>query len=187
MVTPRYVGRNLSWGIYDKGDEMRESGRLAAKNHLNDECYAFEYVERHIWSTGPVCPNCEGMDRIGKLRGRSTRVGVYKCYSCRKPFSVKAGTIFEGSHVPLHIWLRAITLVLSSNHSISVKALHEMLGVTRRTASLMLHQIRRIASGDAGNVVGTGHYDGLDQIMTRVAMRREQWFFGAESDQESPP
>ena len=54
-----------------------------------------------------MCPHCGVIGNSGLLKGKSTRIGVYKCYACRKPFTVKIGTIFEDSHVPLHIWLQA--------------------------------------------------------------------------------
>ena len=56
-------------------------------------------------------PHCGGTDRIGKLQGKSTRHGVYKCYQCRKPFTVKVGTVFEDSHVPMRFWLQAMYLL----------------------------------------------------------------------------
>jgi hypothetical protein len=48
--------------------------------HFHDEHAAYEYLEARIWPNGPICPHCGGVDRIGKLQGKSTRVGVYKCY-----------------------------------------------------------------------------------------------------------
>ena len=76
--------------------------------HFHNEEAAYAYVEARIWPEGPVCPHCGVVDRIGKMGGKSTRVGTYKCYQCRKPFTVKIGTIFEASHVPLNMWLQAI-------------------------------------------------------------------------------
>ncbi len=63
---------------------------------------------------GPVCPHCGGVERISKMQGKSTRVGLYKCYQCRKPFTVRMKTIFESSHIQLHLWLQAIHLLCSS-------------------------------------------------------------------------
>lgn len=54
--------------------------------HFHDEEAAYAYLEARIWPNGPVCPHCGGVERIGKLQGKSTRVGVWKCYQCRKPF-----------------------------------------------------------------------------------------------------
>ena len=60
--------------------------------HFHDEEAAYAYLEARVWPNGPVCPHCGGVDRIGKMGGKSTRIGVYKCYDCRKPFTVKIGT-----------------------------------------------------------------------------------------------
>ena len=54
---------------------------------------------RIVWRDGRVCPHCGVVDKSGALKGKSTRIGAYKCYACRKPFTVKVGTIFEKSHV----------------------------------------------------------------------------------------
>lgn len=110
--------------------------------YLHDEQAAYAYVESRMWPEGPVCPHCGCLGRIGKLQGKSTRIGVYKCYDCRKPFTVKVGTIFEGSHIPLHQWLQAVYLMVSSKKGISSNQLHRTLGVTLKTAWFMSHRIR---------------------------------------------
>jgi transposase-like protein len=117
--------------------------------HLHDEKAAYAYVEARIWPEGPVCPHCGGVERIGLMGGKSTRVGLYKCYQCRKPFTVKIGTIFEDSKVPMHIWLQAIFLIAGSKKGISSNQLHRTLGVTLKTAWFMSHRIREaMRSGD---------------------------------------
>jgi transposase-like protein len=117
--------------------------------HFHDEEKAYEYVEARLWPHGPVCPRCGGLDRVGKLKGKSTRVGVYKCYDCRKPFTVKIGTIFEASHVKMHVWLQAMFLIAGSKKGISSNQLHRILGVTLKTAWFMSHRIREaMRSGD---------------------------------------
>ncbi|MGB8182797.1 MAG: transposase, partial [Stellaceae bacterium] len=61
--------------------------------HFQDEPAAFAYVEAHLWPSGPMCPHCGTTgDKIGKLAGKTTRAGLYKCYGCRKPFTVRMGT-----------------------------------------------------------------------------------------------
>jgi transposase-like protein len=110
--------------------------------HFHDEEAAFAYLEARIWPNGPVCPKCGGFDRISKMQGKSTRVGVYKCYQCRKPFRVTVGTVFEASHVPLRLWLQAVHLMASSKKGISSNQLHRTLGVTLKTAWFMSHRIR---------------------------------------------
>ncbi len=116
--------------------------------HFHSEEAAFAYVEARVWPEGPVCPHCGGFDRIGKMGGKSTRVGLYKCYQCRKPFTVRIGTIFESSHVPLNIWLQAMYLIAGSKKGISSNQLHRTLGVTLKTAWFMSHRIREAMTGD---------------------------------------
>jgi transposase-like protein len=111
-------------------------------SHFHDEKAAFAYVEARVWPEGPVCPHCGGGERIGLMGGKSTRAGLYKCYQCRKPFTVRIGTIFEGSHVPLNIWLQAMYLIAGSKKGISSNQLHRTLGVTLKTAWFMAHRIR---------------------------------------------
>ena len=83
--------------------------------HFHDEEAAYEWVEARLWPNGPVCPRCKGTERITALKGKSTRIGVRFCNACRKPFTVKVGTVFESSHIPLRLWLQAIALLCASN------------------------------------------------------------------------
>lgn len=115
---------------------------ILSQPHFHNEEAAYEFVEARVWPNGPVCPHCGGTERNGKLGGKSTRIGVYKCYDCRKPFSVKVGTIFESSHIPLRLWLQAIFLIASSKKGISSNQLHRTLGITLKSAWFMSHRIR---------------------------------------------
>lgn len=114
---------------------------LSAK-HFHDEVEAYAYVEARLWPEGPVCPHCGGVDRIGKMGGKSTRIGTYKCYQCRKPFTVKVGTVFQSSHVKMNVWLQAMYLIAGSKKGMSSNQLHRILGVTLKTAWFMSHRIR---------------------------------------------
>jgi transposase-like protein len=112
----------------------------AAQFHNEEAAYAF--VEARLWASGRVCPHCGVVDKSGPLKGKSTRIGVYKCYACRKPFTVKVGTIFESSHIKLHVWLQAMHLLCSSKKGMSSHQLHRVLGVTLATAWFLSHRIR---------------------------------------------
>src|SRR5947209_4815978 len=133
---------------------------LLSQKHLQNEEAAYAWVEARIWPKGPVCPHCGETSRISKMKGKSTRIGAHKCYACRKPFTVKVGTVFEASHVPLHLWLQAIYLIAGSKKGISSNQLHRTLGVTLKTAWFMSHRIREamrstdmIPFGGAGGIV----------------------------------
>ena len=120
------------------------SSSVISDRHFHDEREAFAYVEARVWPNGPICPHCGNADatRIRLMQGKSTRLGVRQCNECRKPFTVKVGTIFESSHVQLRLWLQAIHLVCSSKKGISANQLHRILGVTLKTAWFMGHRIR---------------------------------------------
>jgi transposase-like protein len=128
--------------------------------HFHNEEAAYEFVESIIWPDGPTCPHCRGKERISKMNGKSTRIGVYKCYTCRKPFTVKVGTIFEDSHVHLRLWLQAIYLMCASKKGISTNQLHRTLGVTLKTAWFMTHRIRyAMEQNPSGPFYGTIEMD----------------------------
>jgi transposase-like protein len=131
---------------------------VLAEAHFHNEAAAYAWVEARVWPDGPVCPRCNQGDRIGELKGQSTRIGVRKCYRCRKPFTVKVGTIFEDSHLPMHLWVQAIHLLCSSKKGISSNQLHRTLKVTLRTAWHLSHRIREaMRSGSlAGPLGGEG-------------------------------
>jgi len=122
--------------------------------HLHDERAAYAFVEARVWPQGRVCPHCGVVGESNAMKGKSTRLGVYKCYACRKPFTVKIGTIFESSHVPLHLWLQAIFLIASSKKGISSNQLHRTLGVTLKTAWFMAHRIREAMKATGGDPLG---------------------------------
>jgi len=115
---------------------------LLSQKHLQDEEAAYAWVEARVWPEGPVCPHCAEKARVSKMQGKATRFGLYKCYACRKQFRVTVNTIFEKSHVALHLWLQAFYLVAGSKKGISSNQLHRTLGVTLKTAWFMSHRIR---------------------------------------------
>lgn len=122
--------------------------------HFQNEQAAFEYVEARLWPNGPVCPHCGNTDRskIGRLTGKTTRPGLYKCYAktgkdpdakpCRKPFTVRMGSIFESSHLPLHLWLQVIHLFCASKKGIATRQIQRMLNCSMKTAWFLGHRIR---------------------------------------------
>lgn len=122
---------------------------ILSQPYFHNEEAAYEFIEARIWPKGPVCPHCGGTERNSKMGGQSTRIGAYKCYDCRKPFTVKVGTIFESSHIKMNLWLQAIFLIASSKKGISSNQLHRTLGITLKSAWFMSHRIRE-AMRDGG-------------------------------------
>ncbi|MCP4304905.1 MAG: IS1595 family transposase [bacterium] len=128
---------------------------------------AREHLEALQWPDGPVCPHCGNVDpdRITKLKGKSTRPGVYKCKECRKPFSVTVGTVFERSHIPLNKWLLAVHLMSASKKGVSAHQLYRMLDFgSYKTAWFMAHRIREaMKDTDPGPLGGKGEVIEADE------------------------
>jgi transposase-like protein len=137
------------------------------ESRFHDERAAYAYVEAMVWPNGRICPHCGVFDRSGPLKGKSTRIGVYKCYACRKPFTVKGGTIFESSHVPLHIWLQAIHLMCSSKKGFSANQFARILGVDIKTGWFIGHRIREaiMDDGSSGQLGGEGKTVEVDETL----------------------
>jgi transposase-like protein len=126
--------------------------------YFHDEALAHEELERRLWPTGPICPKCGGQGRITVVRG--ARVGLYRCGPCKRQFTVKVGTVFESSHVPLNVWLQAVHLMTSSKKGISSHQMMRLLDVTYKTAWFMTHRIREAMKEPgwptAGKLGGSG-------------------------------
>jgi len=115
--------------------------------YFQDEGAAFDRLEEIVWPNGPVCPKCGCTGRIGSLQGVKDkkgreRLGLRKCYDCRAQFTVRVGTVFERSHVPLHVWFQAAFLMCSSKKGVSANQLHRTLGVSLQTGWFIGHRLR---------------------------------------------
>src|SRR5579859_1574483 len=111
--------------------------------HFRDEAAAFAHVEARLWPDGPICPKCGATkEHVGKLNGKTARIGLHKCYACRKEFTVRIGTIFEDSHLPLHLWLQVMHLMCASKKGISTRQIQRMLNCSMKTAWHLGHRIR---------------------------------------------
>jgi transposase-like protein len=126
---------------------------ILSADHFQNEEAAFAYVEARLWPNGPVCPFCGAYgDKIGALKGKTTRLGLRKCYQCKKPFTVRVCTIFESSHLPLHLWLQVIHLMCASKKGISTRQIQRMLQCSMKTAWFLGHRIRE-AMSDGGAIL----------------------------------
>ena len=110
---------------------------------FQDETKAREHLEAVRWPDGAECPHCGTVGEATKLKGKSTRPGVWKCRACRKPFSVTVGTVFERSKIPLNKWVLATYLMSASKKGMSAHQLHRTMGITYKTAWFMAHRIRK--------------------------------------------
>jgi len=109
---------------------------------FTDDNAAREAIEAILWPDGPCCPRCGALDKIGKVTGKTARLGLYYCGSCKRQFTVTVCTIFERSKVPLSKWWFAVHLIASSKKGFPAHQLHRTLGVAYPTAWFMSHRIR---------------------------------------------
>jgi len=130
--------------------------------YFHDEAAAHAELEATLWPNGPVCPRCSGTDRITPVKGG--RIGLWRCGPCKRQFTVKVGTVFESSHIPLHQWLQAVYLMCSSKKGISSHQLMRIMEVQYKTAWFMTHRIRAaMASGDLAPMGGEGVIVEIDE------------------------
>jgi len=150
---------------------------------MHDEAAAFAMLESILWPDGPVCPKCGCIGRSRRLGGTSSRMGVLKCYDCRKQFTVKVRTVFEQSHVPLHKWFQATHLLCASKKGMSSNQLHRILGVTLKTAWFMSHRIREamregkipaMLGGEGKFVEADETFTAAKQKTARISPRRQR-------------
>lgn len=109
---------------------------------FNDETAARMHLEALRWPDGPVCPYCGVAEETKTLGGKSMGEGWYHCTACRQKYTVRVGTVYERSHIPLHKWVLATHLMAASKKGISAHQLHRMLGITYKSAWFMAHRIR---------------------------------------------
>jgi transposase-like protein len=133
--------------------------------HFHSEEAAYAYVEARLWPNGPVCPHCGATkEHVGRLMGKTNRIGLCKCYACRKPFTVKIGTVFESSHVPMRVWLQAIYLLCSSKKGISTRQLRRTFQCGMKTAWFLGHRMRE-AMADLRLSDGSGPLGGQNEVV----------------------
>jgi transposase-like protein len=104
----------------------------------HENCRQFMVAIR--WPDGKVrCPKCQS-EKVTYLQNAR----VYKCYGDhpKTKFSLKVGTVFEDSPIPLEKWLPAVWMLVNDKNGISSWELHRAIGVTQKSAWFMLHRIR---------------------------------------------
>src|SRR5690348_8602200 len=100
-----------------------------------DSCHA--YLETLRWPDGVKCPRCDS-DKISRIAARRQ----FDCDGCRYQFSVRVGTLFHDSKLPLWKWFLAVYIMGESKKGVSANQLKRMLGVSYKTAWYLCHRIR---------------------------------------------
>ena len=115
------------------------------------------YFEERRWHGHVVCPLCGCDERISARTGK--RAGYYRCGDCKSEFTVRTGTVFERSHVPLHKWIYAMYLVVTARKGISSLQLSKEIGVTQKTAWFILGRLREACGNDYEQLKGIVEVD----------------------------
>lgn len=122
-----------------------------------DQEAARKYLEGRRWHGQVTCPHCSSNERITARKGK--RLGYYICRDCGEEFTVRTGTIFERSHVPLHKWIYAMYIVVTARKGVSSMQLAKEIGVTQKTAWFLLGRLREACGGDMGKLNGIVEID----------------------------
>lgn len=118
--------------------DKKPSNILEFVRRFPDEKACRDYLANSRWGDQPQCPHCGHMAKIYRINDGK----LYKCAKCMKQFTVRVGTIFEDSALPLQKWFMAIYILTAHRKGISSCQLARDIEVTQKTAWFMLHRIR---------------------------------------------
>lgn len=113
-------------------------------DYFKDEKTCIAFYEQIRWGGSPVCPHC------GSIKAPYRTNRGFRCSekACAKKFTVKVGTIFQQSHIPLRTWFAAMYLITSHKKGISSLQLHRDLNITQKTAWFLLHRLREMLKAE---------------------------------------
>lgn len=109
--------------------------------YLNDENAAYRYAEKILWANGIICPFCQRETRLYTIK---SPLHFYKCAVCLDRFSVKKGTILEGSRIKLHLWLQALLLIVRTKREVRSAQLMRIFRSTHKAAWTTHNKIKEI-------------------------------------------
>ena len=126
---------------------------LQMADKFRDEAASRQWIEQLLWPHGPFCPACGSFDVQSDIKHKTM---THRCRSCdkRPMFSVRKGTVLEGTKMGYRIWAIGIYLFMTNIKGISSMRLHRELGITQKTAWFMLHRLREAVK--AGKVYYQG-------------------------------
>jgi transposase-like protein len=124
----------------DKDDVVAEVPAACA-----DETTAVEFMEKRRWGDNPKCPRCDGSN-VYQMRDRKTgernRRYLWRCRMCGEIYTVRIGTVFEDSRIPLRHWCYAFWRACTSKKGVSALEIKRHTGLTYKSALFMMHRIR---------------------------------------------
>ena len=152
-----------------------------------NEQAAIDFLEAERWPDGAICPRCES--------ARTKRISTsnrHNCNACRKQFTVRTGSIFERSHIPLHKWLYTMYLMQTARKGISSVQLGKELGITQNSAWFLLHRLREVMHREDVVLDGEVEIDetyvgGLEKEQTQQEKTADRWRDWGEGDRARLP
>lgn len=149
LLFPSGVADEARRAITD-ADPADEPRMLSVRPETEERCRVL--LERLRWPDGVRCPRCETATGISTIEDRAQ----FECGGCGYQFSVRVGTVFHGSHLPLWKWVLAVHLMTGSAEGVSANQLRRTLGISYKTAWHLMHRIRAAmteegADGDHGD------------------------------------
>lgn len=130
-----------------------------------DEKAAVEFIEKQRWGQYPGCPRCGDMD-VYKMADSKTGERQanfrWRCHGCKEQFTVRIGTVFEDSRIPLRHWCFAFWRASTSKKGVSALEIHRQTGLSYKSSLFMLHRIRFAMAPDTasrGQLNGTVEVD----------------------------
>ncbi len=136
---------------------------IALQKATVNETAAVEFMEQHRWGTAPACPRCGDANVYKMTSVDGTRNADYRwrCRGCKKMFTVRTGTIFEESRLPMRVWVYAFWKAASSKKGISALQLSREMQITHKSALFVLRRLRHglSSNADAPKLTGTVEVD----------------------------
>ncbi len=125
-----------------------------------DERHAVEFLEKHRWFSEPCCPRC-GSVSVYQMQDRQTgdrnKDFRWRCRDCKRMFTVRTGTVFEETRLPLRHWCYAFWKACSSKKGVSALQISRECEISYKSALFLMHRIREaMGSGDVPQRLLTG-------------------------------
>ena len=134
---------------------------LQVADMFGTEAAAYSWIASKRWPNGPFCPKCGSFNVQSNIAHRTM---THRCRDCstgksRTMFTLKIGTIMEGSKLPYRVWAIGLYLFATNIKGISSMRLHRELGITQKSAWFMLHRLRKAAENGQGAFSGPVEVD----------------------------
>ena len=147
------MAHNAPGKHYRKGMTLLDVAEM-----FGDEERSRAWVAEQRWPDGPYCPHCGSVNVQSNIKHKTM---THRCRDCEgKPmFSLKTGTVMEGSNLKYRAWAVGIYLFTTNIKGISSMKLHRELGIGQKAAWFMLHRLRKVFEAEVGLFVGPVEVD----------------------------